>query len=158
MYLKFLSVTTSIQYYKRKVLAIKEYWRIKQEVNEVTTNPIQDSRANLIEKGGNDTVQVQPWIPYSKHSVVCLRLVVDTIQYIVQPWVFHDGFLRRDAFGYIEVLIDDEFGPILFAGNSSRSGQAMHKMVLDRKESLFGVYFLSYLVRSNKYEFGPQEV
>jgi hypothetical protein len=22
----------------------------------------------------NDTVQVQPWIPYDKHSVMCLRL------------------------------------------------------------------------------------
>jgi len=28
-----------------------------QEVNEVPTNPIQDSRANLLEEGGNDTVQ-----------------------------------------------------------------------------------------------------
>jgi hypothetical protein len=48
-----------------------------------------------------DTVQVQPWIPYSKHSVMCFRLDVDTIQCMVQPWVFHGGFLYRDAFGQI---------------------------------------------------------
>jgi len=40
---------------------------------------------NLLEEGGNDTVQVQPWIPYSKHSVMCLRFVVDMVQYMVQP-------------------------------------------------------------------------
>jgi hypothetical protein len=28
-----------------------------QEANEVPTNPIQDLRANLLEEGGNDTVQ-----------------------------------------------------------------------------------------------------
>ena len=28
-----------------------------QEATEVATNPIQDSRANLLEEGGNDTVQ-----------------------------------------------------------------------------------------------------
>ena len=39
-YLKFLSVTTSIQ-----------------EATKVAINPIQDSRANLLEEGGNDTVQ-----------------------------------------------------------------------------------------------------
>ena len=56
-YLKFLSVTTSIQCCWRKVLAIKEFRRLKQEATEVATNPIQDSRANLLEEGGNDTVQ-----------------------------------------------------------------------------------------------------
>jgi hypothetical protein len=39
------------------VLAIREFRRPKQEANEVATNPIQDSRANLLEEGGNDTVQ-----------------------------------------------------------------------------------------------------
>jgi hypothetical protein len=34
-----------------------------------------------------------------------LRLVVDIIQYMVQPWVFHDGSLPRDAFSQIEVLM-----------------------------------------------------
>jgi len=56
-YLKFLAITTSIQCCWRKVVAIKEFWRLKQEANEVATNPIQDSRANLLEEGGNDTVQ-----------------------------------------------------------------------------------------------------
>jgi len=56
-YLKFLSVTTSIQCCWRKVLAIREFRRLKKEATEVTTNPIQDSRANLLEEGGNDTVQ-----------------------------------------------------------------------------------------------------
>jgi len=56
-YLKFLSVTTFIQCCWRKVLAIKEFWRFKQEATEVATNSIQDSRANLLEEGGNDTVQ-----------------------------------------------------------------------------------------------------
>jgi len=56
-YLKFLSVTTSIQCCWRKVLAIKEFRRLKQEATEVATNPIQDSRANLLEEGGNDTVK-----------------------------------------------------------------------------------------------------
>jgi hypothetical protein len=39
------------------VLAIREFQRLKQEAIEVATNPIQDSRANLLEKEGNDTVQ-----------------------------------------------------------------------------------------------------
>jgi hypothetical protein len=56
-YLKFLAVTTSIQCCWRKVLAIREFRRLKQEALEVATNPIQDSRANLLEEGGNDTVQ-----------------------------------------------------------------------------------------------------
>jgi hypothetical protein len=34
-----------------------EFRRLKQEATEVATNPIQDSRANLHEEGGNDTVQ-----------------------------------------------------------------------------------------------------
>jgi len=33
-----------------------------------------------------NTVQVQPWIPYSKHSVMYLRLVVDMVQYMVWPY------------------------------------------------------------------------
>jgi hypothetical protein len=40
------------------VLAIREFQKFKQETNEVATNPIQDSRSNLIEEIGNDTVQV----------------------------------------------------------------------------------------------------
>jgi hypothetical protein len=56
-YLKFLAVTTSIQCCWRKVLAIREFWRLKQEANKVATDPIQDSRANLLKKGGNDTIQ-----------------------------------------------------------------------------------------------------
>jgi hypothetical protein len=39
------------------VLAIREFQRLKQEATEVATNHIQDSRANLLEEGGNDTVQ-----------------------------------------------------------------------------------------------------
>jgi hypothetical protein len=38
---------------------------------------------------------------------MCLKLVVDTVQYMVQLWIFHDGFLHRDAFGQIEILMDD---------------------------------------------------
>ena len=34
-----------------------EFRRLKQEATEVATNPIQDSRANLLEEGGNDTIQ-----------------------------------------------------------------------------------------------------
>ena len=56
-YLKFLSVTTSIQCCWRKVLAMREFRRLEQEATKVTTNPIQDLRANLLEEGGNDTVQ-----------------------------------------------------------------------------------------------------
>ena len=56
-YLKFLSVTTSIQCCWRKVLAIRGFRRLKQEATKVAINPIQDSRANLLEEGGNDTVQ-----------------------------------------------------------------------------------------------------
>ena len=55
--LKFLAVTSSIQCCWRKVLAIREFRRLKQEANTVTTDPIQDLRANLLEEGGNDTVQ-----------------------------------------------------------------------------------------------------
>jgi hypothetical protein len=39
------------------VLAIKEFRKLKQEANDVVTNPIQASRANLLEEGGNDMVQ-----------------------------------------------------------------------------------------------------
>ena len=57
-YLKFLSVTTSIQCCWRKVLAIRGFRRLNpiQEAPEVAINPIQDLRANLLEEGGNDTV------------------------------------------------------------------------------------------------------
>jgi hypothetical protein len=57
-YLKFLWVTSSIQCCWRKVLAIREFWRLKQEANKVATDPIQDSRANLLEEGGNDMVSI----------------------------------------------------------------------------------------------------
>ena len=56
-YLKFLLVTTSIQCCWKKVLAIRGFRRLKQEATEVAINPIQDSRANLLEEGGSDTVQ-----------------------------------------------------------------------------------------------------
>jgi len=56
-YLKFLAVTTSIQCCRRKVLAIREFRRLKQEANKVATDPIQDSRVNQLKEGGNDTVQ-----------------------------------------------------------------------------------------------------
>jgi hypothetical protein len=39
------------------MLAIREFWRLKQEANEVATNPIQDSTTNLLKEGGNDMVQ-----------------------------------------------------------------------------------------------------
>jgi len=45
------------------VLAIREFQKLKQEANEVDINHIQDLKSNLLEEGGNDTVQVQPWIP-----------------------------------------------------------------------------------------------
>jgi len=80
-----------------------------------------------------DTVQVQPWILYSKHSVMCFRLDVDTIQCMVQPWVFHCGFLPRDAFGQIEDLMDDRFDSILLVGSSAKSGQTILKMFLGNK-------------------------
>ena len=56
-YLKFMSVATSILCWWRKVLAIRRFRRLKQEATEVTINVVQDSRANLLEEGGNDTVQ-----------------------------------------------------------------------------------------------------
>lgn len=107
---------------------------------------------------GHETIQVQPWIPYSQHLVMYLRLVVDIVQYMVPPWVFHDGSLPRDAFGQIEVLIDDGFSLILLVGNSTRSRQAMHGMFLGCKGSLFGVYFGSDLVPINENRFGPHGV
>jgi hypothetical protein len=39
------------------VLVIREFRRLKQVANEVATNPIQDLMENLLEEGGNDTVQ-----------------------------------------------------------------------------------------------------
>jgi hypothetical protein len=39
------------------VLAIREFRRLKQKATEVANNPIQDSRANLLGEGENDTVQ-----------------------------------------------------------------------------------------------------
>jgi len=77
---------------------------------------------------------------------------------MVQPWIFYDRSLPRDAFSQIEVLIDDEFDLILLMGDSIRLGQAMHEMFLDSKESLFGVYFGSGLVTINEYRFGPRGV
>ena len=38
------------------MVAIREFRRLKQEANEIATNLVQDSSANLLE-GGNDTVQ-----------------------------------------------------------------------------------------------------
>jgi hypothetical protein len=87
--------------------------------------------------------------------LIHLEHVIDTIWYMVQTWVFHDGFLPRDSFGYIEVLMDDGFSPNLLVGNLVKSRQAMHGMFLGNKESLFGVYFESHLVPINEYEFRP---
>ena len=39
------------------MLAIRGFLRLKQEATKVAINPIQDSRANLLQEGGNDTVQ-----------------------------------------------------------------------------------------------------
>jgi hypothetical protein len=103
-------------------------------------------------------VQVQPWIPYSKHFVMCLRLVVNTVQYMVQPWVFHDGSLPRDAFSQIEVFMDDGFCPIFLVGNSTNQDRVIHDMFLGSRESLLGVYFGSSLVFINECGFGPYEV
>jgi len=52
---------------------------------------------------------------------MCLRLVVDTVQYTVQPEVFHDGVLPNNVFSQIEVFMNDRFGLILLVGNSVRS-------------------------------------
>ena len=67
---------------------------------------------------------------------------------------FHDGFLHRDAFGQIEVLMDDGFGLIFLVSSSARSGEAMYEMFLGSKESLFGVYFRYDLVPINEYGLG----
>jgi hypothetical protein len=40
------------------MLAIREFRRLKQKANIVVTYPIQDSRVNLLEEGGNDTIQL----------------------------------------------------------------------------------------------------
>jgi len=48
------------------------------------------------------------------HSVICLRLVVNTVHYMVRPWVFHNRVLLRGAFGQIEVLMDDGVQPNSF--------------------------------------------
>jgi hypothetical protein len=52
---------------------------------------------------------------------------------MVQPWVFHCGFLHGDAFGQIEVLMDDGFDSILLVGSSAKSGQTILKMILGNK-------------------------
>ena len=39
------------------MLAIRGFLRLKQEATKVAINPIQDSRVNLLEEGGNDTIQ-----------------------------------------------------------------------------------------------------
>jgi hypothetical protein len=77
---------------------------------------------------------------------------------MVEPWVFHDEILSRNAFGWIEILMDDGFDPIILMGNSTKSGQAMHEMFLDSKESLFKVYLGSELVSINENEFRPHEI
>jgi len=41
------------------------------------------------------------------------------------PWVFHDGFLPMNAFGQIEILMDDGLDPILLVSNSAILGQAI---------------------------------
>jgi len=77
--LKFLSVTTSIQCCWRKMLAIREFQRLKQKDNKVATNPIQDSRANLLEEGGNDTVQ--PCDTTQARSDLDFRVNFSTVQF-----------------------------------------------------------------------------
>jgi hypothetical protein len=47
---------------------------------------------------GPDTVQVQPWNFYSEYLVMCFRLIIDMVLYMVEPWVFHDEILFKDAF------------------------------------------------------------
>jgi len=75
---------------------------------------------------------------------------------MVQPWIFHYGFLPRNAFSQIEVLMDDGFNSILLVGNSARSGQVIHEIFLDSKESFFLVYFEFDLTPINEYGFRPQ--
>ena len=47
---------------------------------------------------------------------------------------FHDGFLLRDIFGQIDVLINDRYDLILLVGNSARSRQVMHDKFLAAKK------------------------
>jgi len=54
--------------------------------------------------------------------------------------------------------MDDGFDSILLVSILARSGQAMHKMFLDSKESLSEVYFGSDLIPINEYEFGSHRV
>jgi len=56
-YLKLLSSATFIQNCWRQVLARKEFQRLKQEAKEVSIVLIKDSRTNLFEERGNDTIQ-----------------------------------------------------------------------------------------------------
>lgn len=44
-------------FYTVLVLAIRRFRRLKQEATEGAVDPVQDSRANLLGEGGNDTVQ-----------------------------------------------------------------------------------------------------
>lgn len=79
-------------------------------------------------------VQVQPWILNGKHSIICLRLFVDT----VHPWTF------RDTYGQIDVFMDDGFSLILFIGNFSKLGHSMHEMFFWQQRKLILVLFNSY--------------
>jgi len=56
-YLKSFLITMSIQCCWRQVLIGMEFQRLKQQASETTIIPIKDSRTNLLEKRGNDTVQ-----------------------------------------------------------------------------------------------------
>jgi len=57
-YLKSLSATIYIQCCRRQVLAIREFQRLKHHAYETFIIPIKDSRMNLLEERGNDTVQL----------------------------------------------------------------------------------------------------
>jgi hypothetical protein len=54
---------------------------LKQEANEVTTTPIQDSRANLLEEGGNDMIQPYDTIQVRSYSDFDVKF--STIQFYV---------------------------------------------------------------------------
>jgi len=105
----------------------------------------------------SNTVQVQPWIPYNTFDYVfefgCWYGLVYGSSLGFSRW-----FLPRDAFGQIEVFMDNGFNPIFLVHNLARSGQAMHVMFLNSRESLFGVYFGSGFVISNEYGCGPHGV
>jgi len=106
-YLKFLLVTTSIKCCWRNVLAIREFWRLKQVANEVASKPIRDLRVNLLEKR-REWCSLALWNDPSKVRFEFWRKI------FYCPVLFYWAQCQIHLLDWVETLPEDSRGIVLY--------------------------------------------